>query len=123
MLLKRSTELSQWTGIQTHPHRSAVQIADILGSREISGHVATLFPIVVLDANQALPEFATGSSFLVRTAIPPSTSRERAAWARPRWIVSSLHRRSRPSWRASASCDSQFMDTALIEHARRAHLY
>jgi hypothetical protein len=44
--MKRSTELSQDWHSDSSP--SVVQTADILGSREMSGHVVTLFPIVVL---------------------------------------------------------------------------
>ena len=38
-------------------------IAQMLGQRGISGHVATLFPIAVIDANRVLPEFAAGPFF------------------------------------------------------------
>ena len=59
--LVRSADLGQWTGIQTH--RSALRIAQMLAQQGVSGHVATLFPIVVIDANRVLPEFAAGPFF------------------------------------------------------------
>jgi hypothetical protein len=35
----------------------------MLAQRGLSGDVATLFPVVVMDANRVLPEFAAGPFF------------------------------------------------------------
>ena len=53
---------AQWVGLQAH--RTALQLAErIRAARppgEVAGDVATLFPILVLDANPVRAEFATG---------------------------------------------------------------
>ena len=57
----RSADLRQCTGL-----RLSAALIGLLGcsaQHGVSGHVATLFPIVVMDANQVLPEFAAGPFF------------------------------------------------------------
>ena len=61
-LLLRSADLGQWTGIQTH--RSAIRIAQILAQHAVSGHVATLFPIVVMDVNPGASRIRCGTVLL-----------------------------------------------------------
>ena len=60
-LLARSTNVREWTGVKVH--RSAMAIADLITKGGASGHVATLFPMTVLDANAVRPEFASGPFF------------------------------------------------------------
>ena len=121
-LLVRSATLSQWTGIQTH--RSAVRISQMLAQRGISGHVATLFPIAVIDANRVLPEFAAGP-FFFRSAdaysaeqvaqlhgVGPATLQTLFAVSPPAAIVAGFGP-FRFKWNPP-------MDAALIDYARRS---
>ncbi len=120
--LVRSTDLDQWTGIQTH--RSAVRIAQMLAQRGLSGHVATLFPVVVMDANRVLPEFAAGP-FFFRSAdaysaeqvaqlhgVGPATLETLFAVSPPAAIVAGFGP-FRFKWNPP-------MDAALIDYARRS---
>jgi hypothetical protein len=118
----RSTDPSQWTGIQTH--RSAVRIARMLEQHGASGHVATLFPVVVIDANRVLPEFAAGP-FFFRSAdaypaeqvmelrgVGPDTLEALLAASPPAAIVAGFGP-FRFNWNPP-------MDSALIDYARRS---
>jgi hypothetical protein len=120
--LVRSADLGQWTGIQTH--RSAVRIAQMLAQRGVSGHVATLFPIVVMDANRVLPEFATGPFFFRHAdaysaeqvaqlrGVGPATLETLFAVSPPAAIVAGFGP-FRFKWNPP-------MDAALIDYARRS---
>jgi 4-amino-4-deoxy-L-arabinose transferase-like glycosyltransferase len=118
----RSADLGQWTGVQTH--RSAVRIAQMLAQHGVSGHVATLFPVVVMDANRVLPEFAAGP-FFFRSAdiysaeqvaqlhgVGPATLETLFAVSPPAAIVGGFGP-FRFKWNPS-------MDAALIDYARRS---
>jgi len=120
--LVRSTDFRQWTGIQSH--RSAVRIAQMLAQHGVSGHVATLFPVVVIDANRVLPEFAAGP-FFFRSAdtysaeqvaqlhgVGPGTLETVFAVSPPAAIVAGFGP-FRFKWNPP-------MDAALIDYARRS---
>ena len=120
--LIRSTDLAEWTGIQTH--RSAVRIARILAQHGVSGHVATLFPTIVMDVNRVLPEFAAGP-FFFRSAdtypaervaqlhgVGPTTLENLFAVSPPAAIVGRFSS-FRFKWNPP-------LDAALIDYARRS---
>jgi hypothetical protein len=66
-----SANIGAWAGVQVH--RTAQRLASMLEDEGISGHVATLFPIVVLDENPVRANLAAGP-FFFRSAdlYPPS---------------------------------------------------
>ena len=121
-LLVRSTDLDHWTGIQTH--RSAVWIAQILAQHGVAGHVATLFPIVVMDVNRVLPEFAAGP-FFFRSADAYSAERVAKLRGVGPATLDTLFAVSPPAAIVGGFGPFRFhwnppMDAALIDYARRA---
>ena len=121
-LLVRSTDLSQWTGIQAH--RSAIRIAEILAQRGVSGHVATLFPIVAIDANRVLPEFAAGP-FFFRSADAYAAERVAQLHGVGPATLDALFAASPPAAIVGGFGPFPFkwnppMDAALIDYARRS---
>ena len=120
--LVRSADLSQWTGIQTH--RSAVRIAQMLAQHGVSGHVATLFPIVVIDANRVLPEFAAGP-FFFRSADAYSAEQVARLHGVGPATLDALFAVSPPAAIVAGFGPFRFkwnppMDAALIDYARRS---
>jgi hypothetical protein len=120
--IARSADLSEWTGVQTHD--SALRIAQMLVKHGVSGHVATLFPVVVIDANRVLPEFAAGP-FFFRSADAYSAEQV----ARLRGVgpatLESLFARSPPAAIVAGFGPFHFkwnppMDAALIDYAQRS---
>jgi hypothetical protein len=117
-----SLDLDKWTGIQAH--HSAMRVAEAMQRQGVSGHVATLFPILVLDANPVLPQFASGPFFFRnawsyspeevahRHGAGPATIGRLFAQAPPAAIVGGfgpfLYKWDPP------------MDAALMEYAKRA---
>jgi hypothetical protein len=96
----------------------------MLAQRGLSGHVATLFPVVVMDANRVLPEFAAGP-FFFRSAdaysaeqvaqlrgVGPATLETLFAVSPPAAIVAGFGP-FRFKWNPP-------MDAALIDYARRS---
>lgn len=121
-LLVRSADLDHWTGIQTH--RSAVWIAQILAQHGVAGHVATLFPIVVMDVNRVLPEFAAGP-FFFRSADAYSAERVAKLRGVGPATLDTLFAVSPPAAIVGGFGPFRFhwnppMDAALIDYARRA---
>jgi len=120
--IARSADLSEWTGVQTHD--SALRIAQMLVQHGVSGHVATLFPVVVIDANRVLPEFAAGP-FFFRSADAYSAEQV----ARLRGVgpatLESLFAHSPPAAIVAGFGPFHFkwnppMDAALIDYAQRS---
>ena len=60
-MIATSSKVGEWTGVQVH--ESARRIARLIAHAGLSGHIATLFPSVVLDTNVVRPEFAAGPFF------------------------------------------------------------
>jgi hypothetical protein len=120
--LARSADLGQWTGIQTH--RSAVRIAQMLAQQGVSGHVATLFPTVVIDANSVLPEFAAGPFFFRSADSYPAEQVAQLRGVGPA-TIDSLFAVSPPAAIVAGFGPCRFkwnppMDAALIDYARRS---
>jgi hypothetical protein len=120
--LARSADLGQWTGIQTH--RSAVRIAQMLAQQGVSGHVATLFPTVVIDANRVLPEFAAGPFFFRSADSYPAEQVAQLRGVGPA-TIDSLFAVSPPAAIVAGFGPFRFkwnppMDAALIDYARRS---
>jgi hypothetical protein len=120
--LARSADLGQWTGIQTH--RSAVRIAQMLAQQGVSGHVATLFPTVVIDANRVLPEFAAGPFFFRSADAYPAEQVAQLRGVGPA-TLDSLFAVSPPAAIVAGFGPFRFkwnppMDAALIDYARRS---
>lgn len=120
--VSRSRDLNRWVGIQTH--RSALRIAAMLEERGVTGHVATLFPVLVLDANVVLPQFASGP-FLFRSAY--FYGARRVAWlhAAGPATLDSLFAAAPPAAIVAGFGPFPFkwnppMDAALTDFARRA---
>lgn len=119
-LLVRSASLDQWTGVRAH--RSALGISRILAEHGVSGHVATLFPIVAIDANRILPEFAAGPFFFRVADSYPAERVARLHGVGPA-TLESLFAASPPA--AIVAGFGPFrrfnrMDAALIDYARRS---
>ncbi len=122
--LVRSADLGQWTGIQTH--RSAVRIAQMLAQHGVSGHVATLFPTVVMDQNRVLPEFAAGP-FFFRSADTYSAEQVAQLHGVGPATLDALFAVSPPAAIVAGFGPFRFkwnppMDAALIDYARRSGL-
>lgn len=107
-----------WTGIGAH--RTAGEIATLMAEHRAHGPVATLYPLVALDANAVLLAFATGP-FVFRSghlypagriealnAIAPHTLETRFAATPPAAIVGGFD----SPW-------SRPMDAALLDYAAR----
>lgn len=115
----RSTDSSEWTGVRAH--RSAIRIAEILEQHGVSGHVATLFPIVALDANRILPEFAAGP-FFFRIADRYAPERVAQLHGVGPATLDRLFAASPPAAIVAGFGPFRFrdMDAALIDYAGRA---
>ena len=118
-LLARSTDFDRWTGVQAH--RSALEIAEMLDQQRLSGHVATLFPIVAIDANGVLPEFAAGP-FFFRVADRYSSARVTELNGVGPATLDGLFAGSPPAAIVAGFGPFRFrrMDDALIDYARRS---
>lgn len=117
--LARSIDPDRWTGVQAH--RSAVGIARALERRGASGHVATVYPIVAIDANRVRPEFAAGP-FFFRVADFYSAERAVELNGVGPATLDRLFAVSPPAAIVGGFGPFRFagMDAALIDYARRA---
>lgn len=118
--VRTSLDPSRWVGVQAH--RSALAIAAALRQRGIDGHVATLFPSVVLDANRVRPEFAAGP-FFFRSADRYPRERVVALRSVGPATLDALFAHDTPA--AILAGFGPFdlfngMDAALLDYARRA---
>jgi hypothetical protein len=101
-----------------------LRIAELLAQHKVSGHVATLCPIVALDANEVRPEFSAGPFFFRSAdryspyeitqlhAVGPATLERLFAAAPPAAIVAGFGP-FRFKWNPP-------MDAALTDYAKRA---
>ncbi|HZP88908.1 MAG TPA: hypothetical protein VFB54_19005 [Burkholderiales bacterium] len=117
--LERSLYPSQWAGVQTHD--AALKIADILARHGVSGHVATLFPMVALDANRVLPQFAAGPFFYRSADLYNPDEVARLRGVGPATMDHLFMTASPPAAVVGGFgvVGFQHMDRALIEYARR----
>jgi 4-amino-4-deoxy-L-arabinose transferase-like glycosyltransferase len=121
-ILLKSVDRNRWTGVQTH--HSALEVARAIAQQGPGGHVATLFPILVLDANPMLPQFS-GGPFFFRNAGSFSTGEiERRHGAGPQ-TIDRLFQQAPPA--AILGNFGPFylkwnppMDAALLDYAKRA---
>ena len=118
-LFKQSINPEHWVGVQAH--RSAMHISRILAQHGVSGHVATLFPTVVLDANQVLPEFAAGP-FFFRSADLYTAEHVAQLHGVGSATLDKLFASSTPGAIVAGFGPFRFngMDAALIDYARRS---
>jgi hypothetical protein len=121
-ILLKSVDLDRWTGVQTH--RSGLQVAQAIAQYGAPGHVATLFPILVLDTNAVLPAFSSGPFFFRNAASFSAAEIDRRHGAGPA-NIDRLFAQAPPA--AIVGAFGPFpikwdppMDAALIDYARRA---
>jgi hypothetical protein len=117
-----STDTSRWTGIQVH--RSAKYVAQMVMEHGASGPVATLFPIVVLDANRVPPEFAAGPFFFRSAGAYSVEQIERLHGAGPQ-TLERLFARAEPAAVIGDFGPFRFrwkspMDAPLLDYAEQA---
>ena len=115
----RGTDPENWTGVQTH--RSAVRVSGILAEHSVSGHVATLFPSVVLDANPVRPEFSAGPFFFRSADLYPADRVAQLHGVGPA-TLDNLFASDPPAAVVAGFGRFRYfndMDAALIDYARR----
>jgi 4-amino-4-deoxy-L-arabinose transferase-like glycosyltransferase len=59
--LKRALDPARWVGMEAHA--SAQRVAQLMAEHGATGHVATVWPTLVLDAHTVRPEFSAGPFF------------------------------------------------------------
>lgn len=119
-LLVSSTDLGNWAGVLAH--RNALAIERALAAQGVSGPVATIFPIVAIDANPVLPHFA-GGPFFYRVADAYPAERVQALVGVGPATLDRLFAASPPAAIVAGFGPFRLfgaMDEALIDYARRS---
>jgi hypothetical protein len=115
-------DMNKWTGVQAH--RSAMRVAQAIERHGAAGHVATLFPILVLDANPVLRQFSAGPFFFRNARIYSLEEVERRPGVGPA-TMERLFAEDPPAAIVGGFGPFQFkwdpaMDAELMDYAKRA---